>query len=101
MSRYVNLAVAIYECESTGGSEWLLEDTISLKNIELRADLPNFAQGPGFDSTHGMGGKKNLEKFAQNFADDQDSQEMKENLKGRVDLLSQCRLFSSLAQFYS
>jgi hypothetical protein len=40
-SRYVNLCVAIYECESTGGSEWIREDTIHLKNIELRtATLP-------------------------------------------------------------
>lgn len=34
-SRYVNLCVAIYECESTGGSEWVLEDTIHLKNVHL------------------------------------------------------------------
>ncbi|XP_035791967.1 dmX-like protein 2 isoform X1 [Anopheles albimanus] len=34
-SRFVNLSVAIYECESTGGSEWVLEDTIHLKNIHL------------------------------------------------------------------
>ncbi|CAG0879339.1 unnamed protein product [Cyprideis torosa] len=29
----VKLCVAIYECESTGGSEWALEDTIMLKEI--------------------------------------------------------------------
>lgn len=34
-SRYVNLCVAIYECESTGGSEWILEDTIHLRNVHL------------------------------------------------------------------
>ncbi|XP_055296544.1 dmX-like protein 2 isoform X5 [Sitodiplosis mosellana] len=34
-SRYVNLCVGIYECESTGGSEWILEDTIHLKNVHL------------------------------------------------------------------
>ncbi|XP_017781826.1 PREDICTED: dmX-like protein 2 isoform X2 [Nicrophorus vespilloides] len=34
-SRYINLCVAIYECESTGGSEWILEDIIHLKNIHL------------------------------------------------------------------
>ncbi|KAI5722725.1 hypothetical protein M8J76_012674 [Diaphorina citri] len=33
--RYINLCVAIYECESTGGSEWVLEDTLHLKNIHL------------------------------------------------------------------
>lgn len=33
--RFVNLCVTIYECESTGGSEWVLEDTIYLKNINL------------------------------------------------------------------
>ena len=34
-SRYINLSVAIYECESTGGTEWILEDVINLKNIHL------------------------------------------------------------------
>lgn len=33
--RYINLCVAIYECESTGGTEWVLEDIIHLKNIHL------------------------------------------------------------------
>ncbi|XP_071118494.1 dmX-like protein 2 isoform X1 [Haliotis cracherodii] len=33
--KFVNLYVAIYECESTGGSEWVLEDTIELKNIKI------------------------------------------------------------------
>ena len=32
---YVNLFVAIYECESSGGIEWILEDKIVLKNIEV------------------------------------------------------------------
>lgn len=32
---FVNLCVAIYECESTGGSEWSLEDTIELNNISI------------------------------------------------------------------
>ena len=32
---YVNLLVAIYECESSGGIEWILEDKIVLKNIEI------------------------------------------------------------------
>lgn len=34
-SRYVNIGVSIFECESTGGSEWVLEDTINLRNISL------------------------------------------------------------------
>merc|ERR1719336_806334 len=39
-TNYVNLYVAIYECESTGGSEWVLEDRILLKNVELpKVDL--------------------------------------------------------------
>ncbi|ELU10253.1 hypothetical protein CAPTEDRAFT_201231 [Capitella teleta] len=41
-SQYVNLYVSIYECESSGGSEWTLEDTIELKNISIpepRADI--------------------------------------------------------------
>ena len=39
-SNYVNLSTAIYECESTGGSEWIKEDVIHLKNIELQAEMP-------------------------------------------------------------
>ena len=34
-SSYVNLAVAIYECESSGGSQWVLEDRIMLRNVEV------------------------------------------------------------------
>ncbi|XP_063539585.1 dmX-like protein 2 [Cydia strobilella] len=34
-ARFVNLSVCVYECESTGGAEWLLEDTIPLKNVSL------------------------------------------------------------------
>lgn len=34
-ARYVNLCVCVYECESTGGAEWLLEDTIPLRNVSL------------------------------------------------------------------
>lgn len=47
-SRYVNLCVAIYECESTGGSEWILEDTIHLKNIYL----PKIEIDPHLDLTY-------------------------------------------------
>ena len=38
--RYINLCLAIYECESSGGSEWILEDTVYLKNIELQPSIP-------------------------------------------------------------
>ena len=34
------LYTAIYECESTGGSQWIREDIIHLKNIELQAEMP-------------------------------------------------------------
>nr|XP_024216080.1 dmX-like protein 2 isoform X4 [Halyomorpha halys] len=47
-SRYVNLCVAIYECESTGGSEWILEDTIHLKNIHL----PRIQIDPSLDLSY-------------------------------------------------
>lgn len=40
--------MAIYECESTGGSEWLLEDTIHMKNIHL----PKLHIDPGVDMTY-------------------------------------------------
>ncbi|XP_052856631.1 dmX-like protein 2 [Drosophila gunungcola] len=47
-SRYVNLCVAIYECESSGGSEWVLEDTIHLKNVHL----PRINIGHGIDLSY-------------------------------------------------
>ncbi|XP_075227186.1 rabconnectin-3 alpha isoform X2 [Lycorma delicatula] len=47
-SRYVNLCVAIYECESTGGSEWVLEDTLYLKNIHL----PRIQVDPSVDLSY-------------------------------------------------
>ncbi|XP_054286224.1 dmX-like protein 2 isoform X3 [Macrosteles quadrilineatus] len=47
-SRYVNLCVAIYECESTGGSEWVLEDTLHLKNIHL----PRIQVDPSVDLSY-------------------------------------------------
>ncbi|XP_073977920.1 rabconnectin-3 alpha isoform X3 [Rhodnius prolixus] len=47
-SRFVNLCVAIYECESTGGSEWVLEDTIYLKNIHL----PRIQIDPSLDLSY-------------------------------------------------
>ena len=34
-TRFININLAIYECESTGGSEWNLEDVIHLKNIVI------------------------------------------------------------------
>ena len=37
---YINLCTAIYECESSGGAEWILEDTIYLKNIEIQPQIP-------------------------------------------------------------
>lgn len=35
LKKTVDLSVVIYECESTGGSEWVLEDTIELKNVRI------------------------------------------------------------------
>lgn len=34
-TRFINVNLAIYECESTGGQEWNLEDVIHLKNIVI------------------------------------------------------------------
>ncbi|XP_043192763.1 dmX-like protein 2 isoform X3 [Amphibalanus amphitrite] len=34
-ARFINLGVVIYECESSGGSEWVKEDTIMLHNVPL------------------------------------------------------------------
>lgn len=33
--RFMNIGVAIYECQSSGGSEWILEDTIKIDRIPL------------------------------------------------------------------
>jgi DmX-like protein len=46
---FTNFCVDIYECESTGGSEWKLEDRIYLKNIIL----PELDSGINFDYIFG------------------------------------------------
>ncbi|KAH7643602.1 dmx-like protein [Dermatophagoides farinae] len=34
-SRFINVGISIYECQSSGGSEWVLEDTIRVDRIPL------------------------------------------------------------------
>lgn len=70
-SRYVNLCVAIYECESTGGSEWILEDTIHLKNIHL----PRIEVDPHLDLSYlydhkSLAKKQRLQQVLHPFAHD-------------------------------
>ncbi|XP_052281684.1 dmX-like protein 2 isoform X4 [Dreissena polymorpha] len=54
-SRFFNLRVVIYECESTGGSQWVAEDTIVLNNIRIpeshvEVDLESGTDTPLSDS---------------------------------------------------
>ena len=53
--RYINLCLAIYECESSGGSEWILEDTVYLKNIELQPSIPRMDMSVYNDDRKQMG----------------------------------------------
>lgn len=71
-SRYVNLCVAIYECESTGGSEWVLEDTIHLKNIHL----PKIQVDPHLDLSYlydqkSLAKKQRLQQVLHPFTNDE------------------------------
>jgi hypothetical protein len=77
--QYVNLCVAIYECESTGGSEWILEDTINLKNIELQPEMPLVDM-----SVYDQASKRqdHLDKFTRQFHEDLDGDDVRRNLKG-------------------
>lgn len=73
-SRYVNLCVAIYECESSGGSEWVLEDTIHLKNVHL----PRINIGHGIDLSYLhdsrlLAKKQRLNQVLHTFAHDPES----------------------------
>lgn len=34
-NRFINIGIGIYECQSSGGSEWILEDTIKIERIPL------------------------------------------------------------------
>ena len=65
-SMYVNLCTAIYECESSGGSEWILEDTIYLKNIELQPQIPRMDLSVYDESSRR---KDPMAKFARHFED--------------------------------
>ncbi|XP_077556185.1 rabconnectin-3 alpha isoform X7 [Haemaphysalis longicornis] len=71
--RCVNLGVAIYECESTGGSEWILEDTVLLKNVSLlRLDqtAPGADLGSLVDTT--LRHRKTADTLVQKLASDGD-----------------------------
>ena len=46
---FMNICVHIYECESSGGSNWNLEDSIHLQNIKL----PEIDSGIDFDYIYG------------------------------------------------
>ena len=63
-SMYINLCTAIYECESSGGSEWILEDTIYLKNIELQPQIPQMDMSV-YDNNNRR--QDPMAKFGQNF----------------------------------
>ena len=65
-SMYINLCTAIYECESSGGAEWILEDTIYLQNIELQPQIPEM----DMSVYEGLGVRKaggDFAKLTQNF----------------------------------
>ena len=79
--RYVNLCVAIYECESTGGSEWMLEDTISLKNIEVQPELPPMNLD-AYAGEHAEKRQDHLNRFTQQFIEDLDGEDVRRNVKG-------------------
>lgn len=51
--RFINVNLSIFECESTGGCEWMLEDTIHLKQILIpQSDrLIQFELGPLIDTS--------------------------------------------------
>lgn len=80
--RYINLCVGIYECESTGGSEWILEDTISLRNIEILPEIPAMDLKIYEDGSVANRTQESLNKFANHFSDDLDGEDMRRNLKG-------------------
>ncbi len=78
------LLSGIYECESTGGSEWHREDVISLRNIELAPEMPAVDLS-SYEDAGGSGRRRqeNLNKFAQQFAsDDPDGEDRKRSIKG-------------------
>ena len=83
--RYVNLCVAIYECESTGGSEWMLEDTISLKNIEVQPELPPMNLD-AYAGEHAEKRQDHLNRFTQQFIEDLDGEDVRRNVKGTLKL---------------
>ena len=106
--RYVNLCTAIYECESTGGSEWIKEDVIHLKNIEMHAELPPMDLSVFNNGTTSQNSKaqvkiaayyffvksdflriksfkfqEHMHKFAQQLQNDHEESDRKQHLKGK------------------
>ncbi|XP_064475038.1 dmX-like protein 2 [Ornithodoros turicata] len=71
--RFVNISVAIYECESTGGSEWILEDTVHLKNFRL-PKLDKSSLGLDLNSLYDttLRNRKTVDSLVQKLASDGD-----------------------------
>ncbi|XP_037074654.1 dmX-like protein 2, partial [Pollicipes pollicipes] len=69
-ARFVNLGVVIYECESSGGSEWVKEDTITLHNVPLPRLYT--AADPNSSLLEACGHRYVLQGFGQSLADDGD-----------------------------
>ncbi|XP_050306486.1 dmX-like protein 2 isoform X3 [Anthonomus grandis grandis] len=73
-SRYINLCVAIYECESTGGTEWILEDVIHLKNIHLpRIDINKHLDLSYLYDSRTLKKKQRLNEVLHTLSDDRQS----------------------------
>ncbi|CAH0558785.1 unnamed protein product [Brassicogethes aeneus] len=73
-SRYINLCVAIYECESTGGTEWILEDVIHLKNIHLpRIDIVQLLDISYLYDSKTLKKKQRINEVLHSFGDDRPS----------------------------
>ena len=83
-SRYVNLCTAIYECESTGGSEWIKEDVIHLKNIEMQAEMPPMDLSVFSGESHGGKVQDQMHRFAQQLRTDHEDHAGKHHLKGEI-----------------
>ena len=78
----MNLCTAIYECESTGGSEWIKEDVIHLKNIEMQAEMPPMDLSVFSGESHGGKVQDQMHRFAQQMRTDHEDHAGKHHLKG-------------------
>ncbi|OTF75227.1 hypothetical protein BLA29_008119, partial [Euroglyphus maynei] len=102
--RFINVGISIYECQSSGGSEWVLEDTIRVDRIPLigTSSVENLAPLIDLSLRNRKSSPKispNIQPFMTDFHADQNAQSsLLTNKKQGIHPVPSCSTLHSLKQ---